>query len=236
MGSKYKQINEFLKLMADTGTLGTFEHSPVRVLDAGCGNAYLTFALYHYLTEIKGLDVEMIGIDLKADLMEKHAQNAAQLGYRGLHFAMSSIIDYHMAHAPDIVVALHACDTATDDAIAQGIRWNSKMIVCAPCCQHHLQEQMHAAPQPFAPVLRYGILHERMGDLLTDSFRALTLRMMGYRTDVLQFIGDEHTPRNIMIRAVKTSNTGDPKLAQEYHDLKAFWGVTPYLENLLVNR
>ncbi len=233
MHSKYKQINEFLKLIEETGALDHFEQ--IRVLDAGCGNAYLTFALYHYLTAVRGLTVEMVGVDVKADLMAKHTQNAQALGWTGLHFVTSNIIDYQPTESPDMVVALHACDTATDEAMAQGIRWGSTIIVCAPCCQHNLQEQLRTqpTPQPFAPVLRYGILHERLGDVLTDSFRALTLRMMGYRTDVMQFIGDEHTPKNIMIRAVKALPAGEPKFAQEYTELKEFWGVTPYLEGLL---
>lgn len=235
MHSKYRQINDFLRMVAETGVLEAFDHTPIRVLDAGCGSAYLTFALYHYLTAALGLDVETVGVDIKADLMEKHLETVKRLGWTGLHFQASSIIDYQPAEPPDMVVALHACDTATDEAIAQGIRWGSKLIVCAPCCQHNLQEQLRATPtpQPFAPVLRYGILNERLGDLLTDSFRALFLRMMGYRTDVIQFVSEEHTPKNVMIRAVKTSKPGDPKSTQEYAELKNFWRVTPYLETLI---
>ncbi|MFN8528310.1 MAG: SAM-dependent methyltransferase [Anaerolineae bacterium] len=238
MDDKYQQINEFLKMMADTGALDSFASSPekpIRVFDAGCGNAYLTFALYHYLTAVREWNVELTGVDVKADLMARHNENAAELGWDGLHFEASTILDYQPAEPPEIVVALHACDTATDDAIAQGIRWGSRLIVCAPCCHHHLQAQLHdhPAPVPFAPVLRYGILHERMGDLLTDTFRAQTLRMHGYRTDVIEFVGDEHTPRNVMIRAVKTNAQGDSRAAQEYEGLKTFWGVTPYLEGLL---
>jgi SAM-dependent methyltransferase len=235
MHSKFRQINEFLKMVSETGVLQAYAGTPVNVLDAGCGNAYLTFALYHYMTAILGLEVNMTGVDIKADLLERHMEKANHLGWTGLHFQPSTIIDYQPALPPDMVVALHACDTATDEAIAQGIRWGSKLIVCAPCCQHNLQEQLRTqpTPQPFAPVLRHGILHERLGDLLTDSFRALILRMMGYRTDVIQFVADEHTPKNVMIRAVKAFDPGDPRATEEYAQLKQFWGVIPYLETLI---
>lgn len=235
MHSKFRQINEFLKMVSETGALQAFAGTPVNVLDAGCGNAYLTFALYHYMTDILGLEVDLVGVDIKADLLERHREKAAHLGWTGLHFQPSTIIDYQPAVPPDMVVALHACDTATDEAIAQGIRYGSKLVVCAPCCQHNLQEQLRTQPTPlpFAPVLRHGILHERLGDLLTDSFRALILRMMGYRTDVIQFVADEHTPKNVMIRAVKAFDPGDPRATEEYAQLKQFWGVTPYLETLI---
>ena len=138
-----------------------------------------------------------------------------------------------MTH-PDIVLALHACDTATDEALAQGIKWGSKLIISAPCCQHHLQKQLdhQPAPRPFEPVERHSILKERLGDILTDTFRALILRIMGYQTDVVQFVSSEHTAKNLMIRAAKTLNVGDAKFVREYRDLKDFWKVTPYLEQL----
>jgi hypothetical protein len=134
-----------------------------------------------------------------------------------------------------VVLALHACDTATDEALARAIEWQSSLIMSAPCCQHHLQAQLaqQPTPHPWEPVFRHAILKERMGDILTDTFRALILRIMGYTTDVIQFIATEHTPKNLMLRAVRGSTPGDPKLMQQYNDLKALWGVTPYLETLL---
>jgi hypothetical protein len=133
------------------------------------------------------------------------------------------------------VIALHACDTATDDAIAKGIQWESKVIICAPCCQHELQAQLSKLPIPqqMLPVYQDGILSERMGDILTDTFRATILRIMGYRTDVTQFVPIEHTAKNLMIRSVKTTQTGNERWVEEYRNLKSFWNVTPYLERLL---
>lgn len=236
---KFVQINEFLKLLEQTGALETFDKgTPIHVVDLGCGNAYLTFALYHYLTYTLGLDVRMTGVDIKADLLQRHADKVANLGWEHLTFTQSRIDEFQPDTPPDIVVALHACDTATDDALANGIRWGSKLIVSAPCCQHHLQAQLCDIPTPsaFRPVWQDGILGERMGDVLTDTFRAQLLRVMGYKTDVVQFVADEHTPRNLMIRAVKSGNAGNAKALQEYLALKSFWGVTPYLEKLLGER
>jgi SAM-dependent methyltransferase len=235
MQSKFKQINEFLKLLAQTGELEKFGDSPVHVLDCGCGNAYLTFAAYHYLTHVLGLQVEMIGIDVNADLLASHMEKITRLSWTGLHFQPTKIIDFEPLNPPDIVLALHACDTATDEAIAQGICWGSKLIVCAPCCQHNLQDQLEKAlpPPAFVPMLRYGLLHERLGDVLTDSFRVLLLRLMGYQVDVIEFVSGGHTPKNLMIRAVKSSRPGDPRLVDEYRNLRDFWLVIPYLEQLL---
>lgn len=235
MQHKFKQINKFLELVADTGALAQFEGKSVEVVDAGCGNAYLTFAAYHYLTHILKIDTHLTGIDVRGDLMQRHTQRAEALGWSGMNFQPAQIIDYTPETAPQIVIALHACDTATDEAIAQGLRWNSDLIICAPCCHHHLQAQLakNPTPAPFDPVMRHGILFERFGDILTDSFRALILRIMGYRTDVVQFVSSEHTPRDLMIRAVKTTAPGEARFVEEYRALKAFWGVTPYLETLL---
>lgn len=235
MHDKFKQINEFLRLIDDTHPLDHLKNDPVRVVDAGCGSGYLTFALYHYLTHTLSRETVMVGIDTNQKLLEKQAERAAELGYSGLEFVPSRIIDYQTETLPDIVIALHACDTATDEAIAQGVRWNSPLLFIAPCCHHDLQAQLHKAetPDAFTPVMRHGILSERMGDVLTDSFRALVLRIMGYQTDVVEFVPTEHTPRNLMIRAVKTTAPGDAKFLAEYRALKAFWGVTPHLEKLL---
>ena len=235
MQKKFKQINEFLRLLNETDSFNDFKEKPVHVVDFGCGNAYLTFAIYYYLHDILNLNAHVVGVDVKADLIERHQEKVKALGWNQLAFHAGRILDFQTNVRPDVVLALHACDTATDDALAQGIRWNSKLIICAPCCQHELQEQMSHIPMPtqLLPIFHHGILFERMGDILTDTFRATILRIMGYRTDVTQFVPIEHTPKNLMIRAVKTSPPGNPRWVEEYKNLKAFWQVTPYLERLL---
>jgi len=235
MQRKFKQINEFLRLVDETASFVHFRESPLHVVDFGCGNAYLTFAVYYYLHDILQLDAHVVGVDVKADLIERHQEKAKVLGWSQLTFQTGRISEYQSEIVPDIVLALHACDTATDDALAQGIRWGSKLIVCAPCCQHELQQQMSQIPMPTAllPIFQHGILFERVGDILTDTFRASILRIMGYRTDVTQFVPIEHTAKNLMIRAVKTSPAGNARWIEEYRNLKEFWQVTPYLERLL---
>ena len=234
MQGKLAQINEFVKLVEATGELDRFERTPIRVLDAGCGSSYLTFALYHYLNDLRGLPARLIGVDVNAGLIEKVAGQARQLDFGEIGFQCSAIGAFEPAEPPDMVVALHACDTATDEAIAQAIRWDARMLVCAPCCHHHLNDQIGpGSAEVFRPVLRHGILRERLADILTDSFRALALRIMGYRTDVIEFVAAEHTAKNLMIRAVKTAAPADAQLAREYIELKRFWGVTPYIETLL---
>lgn len=233
---KYVQINEFLKLVEQTGIVELLDKNAlVHAVDFGCGNAYLTFALHHYFTALKGVDFRLTGVDVNESLLQRHAEKVARLGWEGLDFEKSRIIEYRADVPPEIVVALHACDTATDEALAQGIQWGSRLIVAAPCCQHDLQAQLceRPAPIPFAPVWQDGILSERMGDILTDTFRALILRVMGYQTDVVQFVASEHTPKNLMIRAIKTGTPANPKYTAEYQRLKEFWGVTPHLETLL---
>lgn len=235
MQRKYTQINEFLRLVEETDYFAGIRDKPVHVVDFGCGNAYLTFAIYFYLRDILNLDAHVVGVDIKADLIERHRQKAGSLGWDQLTFEVGRIEDFQAEVVADVVLALHACDTATDDALAQGIRWGSKLILCAPCCQHELQEQMAHLPAPAAllPVFHHGILFERMGDILTDTFRATILRIMGYRTDVTQFVPIEHTAKNLMIRSVKTSPAGNSRWVEEYRHLKEFWQVTPYLERLL---
>lgn len=235
MQRKYTQINEFLRLVEDTDFFDNFKDKPVHVVDFGCGNAYLTFAIYYYLHDILNLNAHVTGVDIKADLIERHQQKARSLGWSQLTFEVGQISDFQPETKPDVVLALHACDTATDDALAQAIQWQSELILCAPCCQHELQVQLSQipAPTPLLPVFHDGILFERMGDILTDTFRAAILRIMGYHTDVTQFVPIEHTAKNLMIRAVKTSPAGNVRWVEEYKNLKAFWQVTPYLEKLL---
>ena len=235
MQRKYKQINEFLRLVDETASLSTESGQSFHVIDFGCGNAYLTFAIYFYLRDILKLEAHVTGVDVNEDLIERHKQKVTSLGWEHLSFQVGYIADYKTDRPPDMVIALHACDTATDDAIAQGIIWNSRFIISAPCCQHDLQEQMARIdlPDQLASVFQDGIFFERMGDILTDTFRATILRIMGYRTDVTQFVPIEHTAKNLMIRAAKTSQLGNERWVEQYQKLKSFWGVIPYLEQLL---
>lgn len=238
MSDKFWQINRFLDLVSQTLATATRPDRPLSVIDCGCGNAYLTFATYYFLTEILGRETRLIGIDINADLMAKRNAQVAEMGWHGLEFHPAAIIDFQPDTPPDIVLALHACDTATDEALAQAIRWESRYIFSVPCCHHHLQAQLPSLAESdtpaVKPIFRHGILKERLGDILTDSFRALILRIMGYRTDVVEFISSEHTARNLMIRAMKIEAADDPaSFTEEYHAMKQFWDVTPHLETLL---
>jgi Methyltransferase domain len=236
MQDKFSQVNEFLKLLDHTGELERFEKSssPVNILDCGCGSAYLSLATYHYLRNIRGIPAHLEGVDVNGTLIEKDNAHSEQLGFTDACFRQSAIIDYQPIAPPTIVLALHACDTATDEAIAQGIRWHSRMILCAPCCHHNLNQQLQTVA-PFGPVMQHGILKQRLADMLTDTFRALALRILGYKTDVIEFISAEHTDKNLMIRAVKREQVSKDRdrYVQEYLDLKRFWSVTPYIETLL---
>ncbi len=235
MQRKFKQINEFLRLVDETGSFHAWGGTPVHVVDFGCGSGHLTFAMYFYLREILHLDAHVTGVDIKQELMDQLQAKSDALQWHGLNFQTGYISGYESEIPADVVIALHACDTATDDALAKGIQWGSKLIVCAPCCQHELQSQMARAELPgqLAPILQHGILFERMGDILTDSFRADILRCMGYRTDVTEFVPIEHTGKNLMIRSVKTAPAGEARWVEEYRTLKSFWQVTPYLEKVL---
>ena len=236
--SKFQQINAFLKILAEIDEIAALPE-PVRMIDFGCGNAYLTFAAYHYLVNILGKQAQVVGVDGQEKLITRNQSRANELGWDGLTFAQGLIIDYEAVPPPDIVVALHACDTATDDTLAQGIRWQSQVIIVAPCCHHHLQVQLKERPSPpeFDAVMRYGLLHERLGDILTDAFRAAILRLHGYQVTALQFISPEHTPKNLLLRAVKKGDGASPELVEtavaEYTQLQQFWQVEPYLSQLL---
>jgi len=240
MQDKFQQINRFLQLIHQSVTPKDLQNNPLRVVDCGCGSAYLTFAAYHYLSYVLKRPTQMTGIDLKSDLLRRRSEQAQKLGWDGLRFEAARIIEYTPAAPPDITLALHACDTATDESLAQAIKWGSKYIFSVPCCHHHLQAQLPTVGQTLSlshkPVLRHGILKERLGDILTDAFRALILRVMGYRSDVVEFISSEHTDKNLMIRAVKSAAPAPPHFLDEYKAMKAEWGVTPYLEILLGER
>jgi SAM-dependent methyltransferase len=232
---KFRQINEFLRMLAQTGEIEKMDTPTLSVVDFGCGNAYLTFGVYHYLNHILGRPAQLIGVDVQGALLEKHQQTAKTLGWDRITFERTTIAEYAAPAPPDIVLALHACNTATDEALTQGILSDTRLIISVPCCHHHLQEQLRQqeTPAPFRPLMRHGILFERDGDLLTDAFRAQILRIMGYQTEVLQFISSEHTAKNLMIRAVRTPVPAPPAFVEEYRQMKAYWNVTPYLETLL---
>lgn len=235
MQRKFRQINEFLRLVEEVASFHAWGGRAIRVVDFGCGSGHLTLAMYFYLREILHLDAHVTGVDIKRGLMEGLQAKSEALGWDQLDFQTGYISEYKTAVNPDVVLALHACDTATDDALAKGIAWDSRLIVCAPCCQHELQEQMARIEMPgqLSPIFQHGIFFERMGDILTDTFRANILRIMGYRTDITEFVPIEHTGKNLMIRSVKTAPVGEPRWVDEYLNLKSFWNVTPYLEKIL---
>ena len=230
MQAKFRQVNEFLRIIGRV-VEGFETAAPIRLVDCGCGLAYLSFAAFHYLNDILAKPAELVGIDSNPEVITKCNERRKALGWDGLEFHVAAIADYAPAAPPDLVVSLHACDTATDEAIAQGIRWGSRAILAAPCCQHELNQGLQS--QLFRPVLRHGVLKEALADLLTDAFRAHILRLMGYRTKVIEFALPEDTPKNVMIRAEKGLNPGPSSAVREYLELKEFWQATPRLEQLL---
>ncbi len=197
---KYRQINRFLE-MVDDEVRGMDPGSSFRVVDFGCGKSYLTFVLYHYLTVLRGLEVDMVGLDLKADVIDHCARVAEQYGYAGLHFQVGDIAGYGDTRPVDMVVTLHACDTATDLALFHAVRRGARLLFSVPCCQHELNAQISTAR--LSGLTRYGIVKERMAALMTDAIRGNLLECCGYHTQLLEFIEMEHTPKNILIRAVK---------------------------------
>ena len=202
---KFRQINRFLEFVEDIR-----EELPkdreVTILDFGCGKSYLTFALYYYLKVLHGLDIRIIGLDLKEDVIEHCDALARDYGYDKLKFLTGDIASYTGEDRVDMVVTLHACDTATDFALEKAVRWGAKVILSVPCCQHELNRQIHQ--EVLEPVLKYGLIRERMAALVTDALRAGVLEEQGYEVQILEFIDMEHTPKNILIRAVKGSRKG----------------------------
>ena len=235
MRPKFTQINEFLKQLrhaidaAELANLGR----PVEILDCGCGSSYLTLAAHHYLNDILAIPARILGVDVNEELVRKSAEKSQRVGAEGASFACGPIRGVEAK--PDIVLALHACDTATDDAIAQAVRGEAKLLLSVPCCHHALNRELRAEgpTSVLRPLLRHGILRERTADLVTDAFRALALRIMGYKTDVVEFTSTEHTARNLMIRAIRGAPAGDPSHVAEYIAMKDFWGVKPYVEEAI---
>ena len=230
---KFRQINRYLEFVEDI--LPELDKDrELTLIDFGCGKSYLTFALYYYLTVKKQYRIRMIGLDLKKDVMEHCQELAEKYGYDRLTFLTGDIADYDGVELVDMVVSLHACDTATDYALEKALQWNAKVIFAVPCCHHELNRQMHSTEMN--PVLKYGLIQERMAALMTDAFREDVLELEGYKVQVLEFIDMEHTPKNILIRAVK-QNTPLPfekkeKLLDSLQTCMGIWNVNPLFYRL----
>ena len=248
MRGKYDQVNEFLKVIEDVvkgaRSGADAEGGDFAIVDCGCGKAYLTLALYFFLTQaLKFPKVRVIGVDRREDVIAAARKMAQQLDVSDrVQFVASdlssfalSAVDAQLARV-DMVVSLHACDTATDEALAKGVEWKSRYIVSAPCCQHELQKtlgQTGADVSAFAGVLRHGILRERLCDILTDSFRAMILRILGFKTQVVEFVSPDATARNILLRAEFGVKPGQGGAVSDYLNLRDWWRVTPWLETRL---
>ena len=245
--AKYRQVEEFLRLLdssitdaVDKGRLRrpTVE-DPLRIADLGCGNAYLTFAAERYLAGVRGLPVRLTGVDVKEQSREHNSAVAAGLGgttAQNMDFVVGTIGGVTLDPAPEVVLALHACDTATDEALAQAAAWGARLVLAAPCCHHDIAAQLRRTPtpSPYAMLTRHGILRERLADTLTDALRASLMRQQGYKVDVVQFVESQHTPRNTMLRATRTgSPVRGGSVRKEYDDLVTTWGIRPKLAELL---
>jgi SAM-dependent methyltransferase len=243
--AKYRQVEEFLRQLdvAITEALASGRlrkptaEEPLRIVDLGCGNGYLTFAAQRFLTSVRELPVVVTGVDVKEQSREHNSAVAAELGVAA-EFVVGTIdgVVFSEEKRPEVVLALHACDTATDDALARAIEWESALVLAAPCCHHDIAAQMRKTPtpSPYAMLTRHGILRERLADTLTDGLRASLLRLSGYKVDVIQFVESQHTPRNTMLRAVRAAGpVKGGAVKKEYDELVATWGLKPRLAELL---
>ena len=227
---KYKQVDEFLRLISQTLDTQDLKQDEISVVDLGCGHAYLTFAVGEFLKD-KYKKVSILGVD-ERDESKEHNEKVAQKLKVEAKFIAAKISDTPN-QVVDIAIALHACDTATDDAIYWAVKNNAQVIMAAPCCMHELQTQIKEAPEPWALLTKNGLVKERLVDLMTDSLRAQILKLLGYRVDIVEFIGGEHTARNILIRAVKTKQSSADIDKDRYQQMLSQWQIKPYLAKLL---
>ena len=228
---KFRQINRFLEFIADIMPILPKDRC-VRIIDFGCGKSYLTFAMYYYLHELCGLDIRVTGLDLKADVIRRCSALAEKYGYRKLDFLQGDIADFEGTDSVDMVVTLHACDTATDFALYKAVKWNAAVILSVPCCQHEVNRQIRN--EVLEPALKYGLIRERLSALVTDSVRAGLLEEQGYETQILEFIDMEHTPKNILIRAVKRKD--EERRRSGVREMTEFLHVNTCLQRLLEKR
>ncbi|MGN0152692.1 MAG: class I SAM-dependent methyltransferase [Wujia sp.] len=232
MYDKFKQINRFIEMVDDVLKDETKEE--LHIIDFGCGKSYLTFVIYYYLVELKGKKADIIGLDLKADVIEKCNQTADKYGYKGLRFELGDINGYHSDMPVDMVVTLHACDTATDYALYNAVNWNARYILSVPCCQHEVNGQIDS--NTLAPMMKYGIIKERLSALATDAVRGCMLEYRGYRTQLLEFVDFAHSPKNILIRAVRANVSREKreKALMEVEKMCGELGIKPSIVKLLM--
>jgi len=224
---KFKQINRYLELVSDCIPY-LDKNKTIKIIDFGCGKAYLTFALYDYLVLKMGYNVEIVGLDLKENVIKFCSNLAQKLNFNDLRFEQGDIKGFDQFTDVDMVISLHACNTATDEALAKAVNWGANVILAVPCCQHEFLKKIKN--EKMLPMMKFGIIKEKLASLLTDSVRANVLEIMGYRTQVLEFVDMEHTPKNIMIRAFFEDTKNIKKVVKEYKEFKNEWQVSPYIE------